>query len=128
MADKNPMDDMLDGLFAEAKADPRAQVDMGLMTRVLDEADRLQPVAPTPASAKPLNSAPRRPLAQVLYDILGGWQGTSGLVAATMASVWIGFSGADSLSVESFQAVISGDAEYYLSDLSGEFSFDSEEG
>ncbi|MGH1464916.1 MAG: hypothetical protein ACRBBQ_06105 [Cognatishimia sp.] len=125
MADKHPMDDMLGDLFAEAKTDPRATADSGLMARVLAEADQLQAAR---AAQAPQNSLPRRSLLQVVYEVLGGWQGTSGLVAATMASVWIGFSGADSLSVEGIQAVITGDAEYYLSDLGGEFSFDSEEG
>ena len=50
------------------------------------------------------------------------------LVAATMASVWIGFSGAENLTVDGLQAIVSGDTDFYLSDLGGDFSFDFGEG
>lgn len=117
------MDDLLDNMFAEARTGDAAQPSDDFMARMLAEAEAHQPpaaiIAPEPA---------RRGLWQLIYDTVGGWQGASGLVAATMASVWIGFSGAETLTVEGLQAVISGDTEYYLSDLGGDFSFDFEEG
>lgn len=119
------MDDLLDDLFAEAKAEAK---DSGLVTddfmaRVLADAEALQPVAV--AVAPPVRS---RSLLRAIFDTIGGWQGTGGLVAATMASVWIGFSGADALTVEGLQAIVSGDTDFYLSDLGGDFSFDFGEG
>lgn len=117
------MDDLLDDLFAEAKSDAAGAPSEDFMARVLADAEALQPPAPELAE-----SVKRRGLLQALFDTLGGWQGTGGLVAATMASVWIGFSGAESLTVDSLQAIVSGDTEFYLSDLGGDFSFDFGEG
>lgn len=123
MTDKQSMDDLLDNMFAEARTGDAAQPSDDFKARMLAEAEVHQPpaaiIAPEPA---------RRGLWQLIYDTVGGWQGASGLVAATMASVWIGFSGAETLTVEGLQAVISGDTEYYLSDLGGDFSFVFEEG
>ena len=124
MAEKNGKDDFLDDLFAEARNDGAAEVSSDLMMRVLADAEALQP-DPEALSVAP---APRRSLIRSFFDALGGWQGTSGLVAATMASVWIGFNGADTLSLDGLQTVISVDADYYLSDLGGDFVFDIEEG
>ena len=126
MAGKQNMDDLLDDLFAEAKADSAPAPTEDFMARILADAERLQPEAPQ-VSASP-GMAPSRGLFATLFATLGGWQGTGGLVAATMASVWIGFSGADSLTVEGLQAVVSGNTDFYLSDLGGDFSFDLGEG
>lgn len=123
MANDPKMDDLLDDLFAEAKDDAAGMLSEDFIARIMADAEALQPEAPgLPEAAKP------RGLIQLLFDTLGGWQGTGGLVAATMASVWIGFSGADVLSVEGLQAVVSGDTDFYLSDLGGDFSFDFGEG
>ncbi len=117
------MDDPFEDLFAEAKAEGDGLVTDDFLARVLAEAEALQPAMPS--AAPPLQS---RSLMQVIFDTIGGWQGTGGLVAATMASVWIGFSGADVLSLEDLQTFVSGDTEFYLSDLGGDFSFDFGEG
>jgi len=122
-ADKQNMDDLLDDLFAEAKEDDQARVTDDFMARVLADAEALQPA---PVFAAP--AAQRRILLQLIFETIGGWQGTGGLVAATMASVWIGFSGTDLLTVEGLQAVVSGDTDFYLSDLGGDFSIEFEEG
>jgi hypothetical protein len=61
-----------------------------------------------------------------LFDTIGGWQGTGGLMAATMASVFIGFSGADALTLDGLQTVLTGDTESYISDFSGGFSLSTE--
>jgi len=123
MAQDPNMDDLMDSLFAEAKGDAAGVPSDDFMARVLADAEALQPAAvDLTEPVKP------RGLLQVLFETIGGWQGTGGLVAATMASVWIGFSGADVLSVEGLQAVVSGDTDFYLSDLGGDFSFDFGEG
>lgn len=123
MAGKQNMDDLLDDLFAEAKSDEAAMPSDDFMARVLADAEALQ--LPAPEVAAPTRS---RGLLQTLFDTIGGWQGTGGLVAATMASVWIGFSGAENLTVDGLQAIVSGDTDFYLSDLGGDFSFDFGEG
>ena len=123
MAGKQNMDDLLDDLFAEARRDQAGAPSDDFMARVLADAEALQPAAPTDAQ-----SVKSRGLLQVLFDTIGGWQGAGGLVAATMASVWIGFSGAESLTVDGLQAIVSGDTDFYLSDLGGDFSFDFGEG
>lgn len=124
MAKQQNMDDLMDDLFAEAGSDPAAAPTDDFMARILADAEGLQPSASTPE----LSSPRPRNLLQALFDTLGGWQGTGGLVAATMASVWIGFSGAENLTVDGLQAMVSGDTEFYLSDLGGDLSFDFGEG
>ncbi len=122
MTDKDKMDGFLEDLFAEAQTDADAQVSDDFMARMLAEAEAYQPAALEPVAT------PQRSLSRALFDTLGGWQGASGLVAATMASVWVGFAGAESLSIDGLQAVLSGDFEFYLLDVGTEFSFELEEG
>lgn len=117
------MNDLLDELFTEAKSDSAATPTEDFMARVLADAENLQP-----AAMPMVKPAKNRSLLQSLFETIGGWQGTGGLVAATMASVWIGFSGAENLTVDGLQAIVSGDTEFYLSDLGGDFSFDIGEG
>ncbi|WP_370231323.1 hypothetical protein [Cognatishimia sp.] len=121
MTEKNEMDALLDDLFAEAKEAPEAQVSDDFMARMLAEAEAHQP-KPADLAAAP----PARGFWASLFDTLGGWQGTGGLVAATMASVFIGFSGAEALTLDGLQSVITGDTESYLSDFSGGFSLSTE--
>lgn len=121
MTEKKDMDALLNDMFAEAKDAPEAQVSDDFMARMLAEAEAHQPkpadlVAPLPS----------RGFIGSLFDMLGGWQGTGGLVAATMASVFIGFSGAEALTIEGLQTVITGDADYYISDFSGGFDLTTE--
>lgn len=124
MAGKQNMDDLLDDLFAEARRDQSGAPSDDFMARILADAEAMQPAAP-PAVANPVKP---RGLLQLIFDTIGGWQGAGGLVAATMASVWIGFSGAENLTVDGLQAIVSGDTDFYLSDLGGDFSFDFGEG
>lgn len=120
MTEKNDMDALLNDLFTEAKSAPDAQVSDDFMARILADAEALQPKPPEVATAA------QRGFWASLFDTLGGWQGTGGLVAATMASVFVGFSGAEALTVEGLQSVLSGDAESYVSDFSGGFTFTTE--
>lgn len=116
MTDKHEMDALLDDLFAEAKGDPDAAVSDAFMARMVDEALRHQPQAASLSS-----TTPDRGFWASLFDTIGGWQGTGGLMAATMASVFIGFSGAEALTIEGLQTVLGVDTEYYMTDLTGGF-------
>ena len=121
MTEKNDMDALLNDLFAEAKDAPEAQVSDDFMARMLAEAEAHQPQPA--AMAAPVAE---RGFLATLFETLGGWQGTGGLIAATMASVFIGFSGAEALTLDGLQTVITGDTESYISDLSGGFTFSTE--
>lgn len=121
MTEKNDMDALLDDLFSEAKSAPEAQVSDDFMARMLAEAEAHQPKPAELAAPQP-----QRGFWASLFETLGGWQGTGGLVAATMASVFIGFSGAEAFTLDGLQSVITGDTESYLSDFSGGFSLSTE--
>ncbi|MGC3939455.1 hypothetical protein ACOTTU_16745 [Roseobacter sp. EG26] len=79
-------DDMtqVDRLLKAAR-DGEPDLPSGLMARVLADADAIQSQPARPPM-------PARPLWARLSEALGGWQGMGGLVAATCAGVWIGFS------------------------------------
>ena len=92
----DPKDDMLDDLFAEARA-LSPQPSDALVARVL-------------ADARP----PERAITSVqtgiftrLLDVIGGWPAAGGLGAATLAGGWIGV--APPASVEDFTATLLGD-------------------
>jgi hypothetical protein len=121
MTEKNEMDALLNELFAEAKEAPEAQVSDDFMARMLAEAEAHQP-APVEIAV----ATGQRGFWASLFDTIGGWQGTGGLMAATMASVFIGFSGADALTLDGLQTVLTGDTEGYISDFSGGFSLSTE--
>lgn len=125
MADKkatSPVTDhALDALFAEA-ADEVPVASEALMARVLADAEAFQPAAEEPIER---SSQGRW---RAFLEMIGGWQGAGGLVAATLVSVWIGFVGSDSVSLRDGQILLAGDTDYYLSDLAGDFSFDIGEG
>ncbi|WP_170758920.1 hypothetical protein [Ruegeria lacuscaerulensis] len=79
-------DDMeLDQLFAQARQN-RPELPDDLAVRILTDAEsvRLDRLAQA--------AQPPRPLWVRMLDGIGGWQGMSGLVAASAAGVWIGFS------------------------------------
>lgn len=86
----DPNDDMLDDLFATARAvapDPSDE----LVARVLADAGSISqpPVA-------------QRGLWAPLLDMIGGWPAMGGLAAATIAGIWIGV--APPASVQDFTA------------------------
>ncbi|WP_245882720.1 hypothetical protein [Yoonia sediminilitoris] len=80
----DPKDDVLDDLFAQARATP-PQVGADLMGRVLADADQTQ------AQAGP-QAAPiaRQGYLVRIMESLGGWSAVGGLTAATLIGVWIG--------------------------------------
>ena len=85
--------DQLDGLFAELRAIDVTPSD-DLMARVLHDANQVQ----TSISAQEAQSPGATPRFAALWGMLGGWGGASGLVAATVTGIWIGFAPPDALS------------------------------
>lgn len=79
MTDKvKTMDQALEDLFADASQ--QTQVPEMLSMRVLEDAERMQPVRRKSPSSKSTG----------FFEILGGWQGLGGLVAAGCTGLWIG--------------------------------------
>lgn len=79
----NPNDDMLDDLFATARAGARTPGD-DMTARVLADAQTEQD------NFAPLSRAKPPSLWFMMKDALGGWPALSGLAAAMVAGVWIG--------------------------------------
>ncbi len=77
-ADDGPM---IDALLAAAR-EARPEVPEALMARVLADAE----------NAQPRRAPPALPIWARIADLVGGWQGMGGLVAATCAGIWIGWS------------------------------------
>lgn len=82
-------DKMLDQLFAQARERDAAPSD-ALMARIT--ADAVASV-PTPSRAP----ARRGGFIAAFVGVLGGWTAVSGLAAATVAGIWIGFAPPQSL-------------------------------
>lgn len=81
MTDKRKITDQaLDDLFADASH--QTQVPKTLSARVLEDAERLQPVRRKSQHRKSTG----------FFEMLGGWQGLGGLVAAGCTGLWIGVS------------------------------------
>ena len=96
----DPNDDMLDDLFAEARA-VTPTPSQALVARVLADADVARQAEPVPVVAQP-------GLIARIFDMIGGWPAVSGLAAATIAGVWVGV--APPASVEDFAASTFGDS------------------
>ncbi len=109
----NPNDDMLDDLFATARAAAPAPSD-DLMARVLADAAAVQPQPATTTAAVP-------GLWSRMLDAIGGWPAVSGLAAATVAGIWVGV--APPSSVEDMTASLIGD-EVSVSLFSTDLLFD----
>ena len=84
-------DDMeLDQLFAQARRN-RPDLPDDLAVRILTDAEAVR------LDRRP-SAGPSQPsLWRRMLDGIGGWQGMSGLVAASAAGVWIGFAAPDFL-------------------------------
>lgn len=83
-------DRMLEAFFAEARQVP-PEPSADLLARVLADADAVRAARPAPAMAP--SAPPPRGAWHGLLDLLGGWGGVGGLVAAGLTGLWIGFSG-----------------------------------
>lgn len=105
----------LDLLFAEARrSSPELPDDLGVRILTDAEAVRLERTRP----AVPAN----RGLFRGLYAAVGGWQGLGGLVAASVAGVWVGFS-APSFLPDPARYFVSQDTSYLVADLGLEPTF-----
>ena len=105
----------LDLLFAQARRDRRELPD-DLAVRILTDAesvrlDRLKPAMPKAS-----------PLWMRVIDGLGGWQGMGGLMAASVAGVWIGFSAPEFLP-DPATYIYAQDVSFVVADLSLDTSF-----
>ena len=94
MADRKFAPQDLDALFAQACGDV-PDLPPGLLARVLADAD-------AELAARSRVAPARAPVARAgilaeLLALLGGWRAVSGLATATVAGVWIGFSGLSGL-------------------------------
>lgn len=96
----DPNDDMLDDLFAQARA-VTPTPSQALVARVLADADAAQRAEPAPVT-------PQQGLLARMFDAIGGWPAVSGLAAATVAGIWVGV--APPASVEDFAATTFGDS------------------
>lgn len=86
-------DRVLDALFAEARQTP-PDPSAALLARVLAEAEAVQADFAAAAPSRPRVAAARGDRAwHGILDLLGGWGGVGGLVAAGLTGLWIGFSG-----------------------------------
>lgn len=95
----DPKMDMLDDIFAHARAVAPTPSD-DLVARVLADAKAAGKEVAAPA--------PRPGFFAGLLDVVGGWPSVGGLVAATVAGIWVGV--APPASVEDFTASTFGDA------------------
>lgn len=84
MTDTDKDDAFLDRYFAEAKAEDIPDQDR-LMQRVMLDAEAALAVAP-----RPMPKVERAPFWAGWLEAIGGWPATGGLVAATVAGLWIG--------------------------------------
>jgi hypothetical protein len=79
----NPNDDMLDDLFAQARAQPPGSPSDDLIARVLADAAGVQPAPSAHVISQP-------GLWSRIMDTIGGWPALGGLAAATVAGIWVG--------------------------------------
>lgn len=105
----------LDHLFAQAKRDSAALPD-DLAVRIQEDAEAVR-LARFGSTAQP----GRAPWTRIL-DNIGGWQGFSGLVAASAAGVWIGFS-APAYLPDPANLLVSQDAGILVADLGFDTTF-----
>lgn len=88
----------LDDLLAQAARETAAEAEppgADFMARILRDADA---VLAEQARLQPGKSAPRVGFWAGLIAGIGGWPSLAGLVSATVAGIWIGYAGPDTLS------------------------------
>ncbi len=115
MTETNKDVEALEAHFKAARARPLAPPD-ALLARVLADAEAVQ------ATPAPVRTVPRRGWRPVLRAI-GGWPAAAGLLAATLAGVWIGASPPEGIS-----AYLPGADVAYIIDLAPGTGLDLVEG
>lgn len=114
--------ELLDGLFKTARSDEQAAARPDLLARVLADAEALQP------QFEPLQrKAPKKSLFAQLSGALGGWPSLTGLAAAAVAGVWIGFTATPDLFPNGIVGIGAANTEIYLAYLEGDDSYGLEE-
>ncbi|MEM9126406.1 MAG: hypothetical protein AAGB28_11525 [Pseudomonadota bacterium] len=105
----------LDHMFARARQD-RPDVPDDLALRIQTDAERV-------LQARMVRQTPvKRALWVRFLDGIGGWQGFGGLVAASAAGVWIGFS-APAFLPDPANLLVSQDTSYLVADLGFDTTF-----
>lgn len=119
----DPLEADLDALFSEAK---RAPIDPSadLMARILADAQAAQPAEPVIAVPRGAVSAG---MLSRLLTMLGGWAGVASLSAATVAGVWIGVAGPETLTDPLF-TVLGSESAFEAFDGASGFDFTTFEG
>ncbi len=117
----------LDALFSEARAVSGAPTS-DLMARVLADAASMQPPEPQAVVHAAVHTASAKTglMAQLLAS-LGGWAGLASLSAATVAGVWIGVAGPETLTDPLF-AVLGTESAFEAFDGASSFDFTAFEG
>lgn len=105
----------LEQLFAQARQD-RSGLPDELAVRILTDAESVRLSRMTPVLQ------PRRSLWARLLDGFGGWPSMGGLVAASAAGVWIGFSAPDFLP-DPATYIFAQDSSFVVADLGLDTTF-----
>ncbi len=107
----------LDHLFAQARQTrPALPEDLAVRIETDAEAVRLQRLS---TETKPARNG------VFVLDIIGGWRGLGGLVAASATGVWIGFS-APAFLPDPASYLLSQDTTYLMADLNLDLDFAEE--
>lgn len=127
---KSDQDDkMLDALFATAKAGEEPVVSPDLVARILADAEALQPTF-SPLTKRGEN---RSSVVSQMLRALGGWPPLTGLAAATVAGVWIGFAATPEVLTRGIAGLAGADSaetaetDVYLAYLDTTYSYGLEE-
>lgn len=86
-------DTTLEAFFAAGRA-AAAEPSADFLARVLAEAEEVQAQAMRQAPARPAPGRAGQGIWRGILASLGGWGGAGGLATATVAGLWLGFSGA----------------------------------
>ena len=114
---------MLDELFAAARKESRQEASSDLLARVLSDAEAHQPKA-----TDLVVTEVRRPSRwRQFIEVIGGWPSLTGLAAATVAGIWVGFSASTTMLPNGLSDLTGQNDEIYLTYLNaGEFIDDED--
>lgn len=120
--------EMLDALFAAARTDDRAAARPELLAKVLADAEAMQPNFEPLTRREPEGDRKSSSIFAQLVGALGGWPSLTGLAAATVAGIWVGFAAVPDVLPSGIAELIgAADTEVYLAYLEGGYSYGLEE-
>ena len=119
--------EMLDALFAAARTDGRAAARPDLLAKVLADAEALQPGFEPLARRQQPDGPARSGIIAQLMAAVGGWPSLTGLAAAAVAGIWVGFSAAPDMLPTGIAEIIGTDTDVYLALLDGDYGDGMEE-